>query len=82
MATDHSGELSAFNQFVTTQVATGANLTPEEAVEQWRAMHPSDADAADLHAAIQEALDDIEAGDKGMPFDDFMREFRLRNGLK
>lgn len=81
MATDNSGELNAFNQFITTQLKTGSNLTPEEAVEQWRAMHPSD-DAADLEAAIQEALDDIEAGEKGIPFDEFMREFRIRNGLK
>ena len=36
---------------------------------------------ADDVAAIQEALDDLTSGDKGMPFEDFDREFRERHHL-
>jgi hypothetical protein len=38
------------------------------------------ADDEDL-AAIQEAIDDIENGDAGIPFGEFDREFRARHGL-
>lgn len=31
--------------------------------------------------AIQKALDDIENGDAGIPFEEFAREFRARHGL-
>lgn len=81
MATDNSGELSAFHQFVGAQLETGTGLSPEEALDQWRAANPSDEDLEEIEAMVQEALDDIAAGDKGMPFEEFDREFRRRNGL-
>lgn len=81
MATDNSGELNAFHQFVGSQLETGAKLSPEEALDQWRAMHPSDEDMEEIEAMVQEALDSIAAGDKGRPFEEFDREFRRRHGF-
>lgn len=33
-------------------------------------------------AAIQEALDDMAQGDRGVPFEQFDRDFRLRHNLR
>jgi len=81
MSIDSSSDFSGFVQFAAAHLQAGTELTPEQAVEQWRAMHPSEDEAADLEAAIQESLDDMEAGEIGIPFEEFKREFRLRNGL-
>jgi hypothetical protein len=81
MATDNSGELNAFHQFIGTQLQSGAKLSPQEAVDQWRAMHPSDDDLDEIEVMVQEALDNIAAGDKGRPFEEFDLEFRRRHGL-
>ena len=32
-------------------------------------------------AAVREALDDIAKGDRGIPFDEFDRDFRKRHNL-
>jgi len=39
-----------------------------------------EAGAADL-AAIREALDDMAKGERGIPFEEFDREFRKRHNL-
>jgi len=75
-------ELREFHRFLTEKVGSDAvDLSPEEALDEWRRLHPP-ADASDEDAsAIQEALDDLAAGDRGMPFDEFDREFRQRPNL-
>lgn len=75
-------DLLHFHRFVTDKVANGEDaLTPEEALDEWRAMHPApDTREADV-AAIQEAIDDIENGDNGVPFAEFDRAFRARRQL-
>jgi hypothetical protein len=40
----------------------------------------SDAEDDDL-VAIQEAIEDMDAGDTGIPFEEFDREFRARHNL-
>jgi len=82
MATDNSGELSAFHKFVGSQLESGSNLSPQEAVDQWRAMHPSEDEMDDIEALVQEAIDDIATGDKGIPFDEVLAEIETRFGLK
>lgn len=43
---------------------------------------PDNDDAVDEElAAIQEAIDDLEAGDTGIPFEEFDRDFRARHEL-
>jgi hypothetical protein len=77
MATGIQQELSDFHQFIGEKLASGAaNLSPEEALDLWRAEHPSEEEFAETVAALKESLADMEAGDKGMPFEEFDRQFR------
>ena len=82
MATSFSNELAQFHRFVAEKLAKGeADLSPEAAVDQWRDLHPDTAALAEDLAAVKEALADMEAGDRGMPFDEFDREFRAKHNL-
>jgi len=51
------------------------NLSPEEELEERRRLHQCENEDV---AAIREALDDMRNGDRGMPFEEFDREFRKR----
>ncbi len=75
-------ELDEFHKFLGHHLRNGgARLSPEEALDEWRRLHPDhDANDEDV-AAIREALDDLANGDQGMLFEDFDREFRKRHGL-
>jgi hypothetical protein len=73
---------SDFHRFLSDKLQNGgANWSPEEAVDEWRRLHPAAHDDADEVAAIQEALADRAHGDQGIPFDKFDREFRKRYHL-
>jgi hypothetical protein len=79
MAIDPSSELSQFHQFVGAQLKQGSDLSPEEAIDLWRAENPLEA-GDDLVAAIEEALEDMRNGDRGIPHDEFMKDLRRRYG--
>lgn len=76
-------ELREFHRFLGAKLENGgADLLPEEALEQWRQLHPEPwDDEEDDVAAIQAALDDVDAGEKGMPFDEFDREMRKKYNI-
>jgi hypothetical protein len=75
-------ELRDFHRFLTDKLRTdGIELSPEEAVDEWRRLHPSAHALNEDVAAIHEALDDMAKGDSGVPFDQFDREFRKRHNL-
>jgi hypothetical protein len=77
-----SAELKDFHDFLASKLAAGdVALSPEEALDQWRGEHPSIAAFDQDVAALQEALADMEAGDRGLPIDDFDQRFRQRHGL-
>jgi hypothetical protein len=81
MPSSLENELHEFHRFLGQKLESGrADLSPEEALDEWRRGHP-DAHANDEIAAIQEALDDMVRGDKGIPFDDFDRDFRKRHNI-
>jgi hypothetical protein len=56
-------------------------LSPEEALDEWRRLHPQMQAFDEEVAAIREALDDLAKGDRGIPFDEFDRDFQKRNNL-
>jgi hypothetical protein len=74
--------LRDFHHFVGERVNNGgASLTPEEVLDEWRLLHPENETADEDGAAIQEAIDDMKNGDKGIPFAEFDRDFRSRHQL-
>jgi hypothetical protein len=80
MPTDTSDELREFHRFLTNKLsADGIDLSPEEALDEWRRLNPQTQASDENVAAIREALDDVAAGDRGIPFDEFDRDFRKRH---
>jgi hypothetical protein len=81
MATQPSEDLHEFHRFGEKVSSGEVSLSPEEVLTEWRILHPqSDSAKADL-AAIQEAIDDRENGDAGIPFAKFDRQFRSTHNL-
>lgn len=75
-------ELRAFNHFLAEKLTQGSGeISPEEALDEWRQLHPQQPDLEDNLAAIREALEDQALGDKGMPFNEFDRNFRTRHNF-
>ena len=75
-------ELDAFHRFVGEKLNNGgAAVSPEEALDEWRRLHPEAESGEEDLAAIQEALDDRAKGDEGIAFEDFDRAFRERHRL-
>ena len=71
-------ELEAFHQFATGILESAeTDITFDELVDCWKsaALRPEDVEA------VREALQDLEAGEVGQDFGEFMREFRERHGI-
>ena len=67
MSTDLKSELVGFHRFITDQLENGAaTMSPEEALDTWRAQNPAPTDYVENVAAVREALADMEAGDTGV----------------
>ena len=83
MSTQAQGELASFHQFVTIKLSeNNAGLSPEEALDMWRAEHPThEHDGVDDVTAAKEALADMAAGDVGIPLEEFDRQFRREFGI-
>ena len=82
MSTDTVEELREFHRFLTNKLsADGIDLSPEEALDEWRRLHPQTQASDEDVAALREALDDMAGGDRGIPFDEFDRDFRKRHNF-
>ena len=82
MPTEMTDELRAFHRFLTDKLgADGIDLSPEEALDEWRRLHPQTQALDEEVAALREALDDMAKGDRGIPFDEFDGDFRKRHNL-
>jgi hypothetical protein len=73
-------ELDRFHQFCLEQIQRAEiDWTWRDLLDAWRRRDPNSAEyQADL-AAIREALADRDAGDEGVPYDEFMKQFRHEN---
>ena len=71
-------ELREFHQFLGTKLENGgADMWPEEVLDEWRDLHPEPwDDEEDDVAAIQAALDDRKKGVKGISLEELDREIR------
>jgi hypothetical protein len=75
-------ELREFHGFLAEKLKNGgADLSPEEALDEWRQLHPDPEEFEDDVAAIQPALDDVANGDTGIPLEEFDREMRKQFNL-
>jgi hypothetical protein len=81
MATDQPNEAAQFHQFLGEQIDQGTNLPPEDILDAWRETHPAIVDD-DMMAAVEEALDDMDAGDIGITVEDHLKQLREQFGLK
>ncbi len=68
MSTQPIDDLRDFHRFVGDKVSNGdASLSPEDVLDEWRALHPRADELADDVAAIRGAIDNLENGDEGIP---------------
>ncbi len=82
MSTANKSDLASFQRFIAIRVEAGdSSLTPEEALDLWRAQNPTRQDVEETTAALAEALRDMDAGDHGMPLEQFDREFRSQRNI-
>lgn len=82
MQTLSQTELVSFHRFVGERVGRkDVTSSPEEVLDEWRMLNPETRDQELLIADIQEAIDDLNSGEVGIPFEDFDREFRSRRNL-
>jgi hypothetical protein len=76
MSLHSTTELARFHTFVASCLVETCNLSPEEALDLWRAENPSASERAETVLAVREALQACEAGDEGIPLDVFDRQMR------
>jgi hypothetical protein len=82
MESGMTDELGQFHCFIGEKLTNGkSNLSPEEALDEWRHLHPDPEDLAESVAAVREALADMHAGDRGRPVDEVLADIRMRLGL-
>ena len=82
MSAEVVADLREFHRFVGEKLrANGTDLSPEEALDEWRRLHPQTQAFDEEVAAIQEALGDMAKGDRGIPLDQIDRDFRKRHNL-
>lgn len=82
MATDRVNDLKAFRDFADLKLARGENgLTLDEALDLWESENQSPEERAATVHAVREALDDMRAGDTGIPARDAIGELRRKHNL-
>lgn len=83
MSIDSNAELRSFGEYIAKIVENGdESISPEDAVVRWRMQNLSPEEFDEEVAAIREALDDMEAGDKGVPWEQVLKEINAEFGLK
>jgi hypothetical protein len=82
MATERATDLRAFRDFLDAKLSNGGSeLTPEECLELWEVENESPQERAASVRAVREALDDMRAGDTGIPAREAIAELRRKHHL-
>lgn len=72
-------ELEHFHRFIGDKLsASTAGLLPEEVLAEWRTSHPLPDDLSDSVVAVEQALADMRAGDRGRPAEKVIADLRQR----
>lgn len=81
MAVTHD-DLNQFQAFAKVAIAqSGDRLTLDDLWDQWRLEHPTQEEFEEDVLAVKEAIDDMERGDRGIPFDQHIDEMRKKHNL-
>jgi hypothetical protein len=70
-------EFDAFTAFVRQRIGGASDATIDDLYDQWREARPASEDAL----AIKASLADMENGETGRPFGEFVADFRKRNRI-
>ncbi|MFI5460540.1 MAG: hypothetical protein ACHRXM_34430 [Isosphaerales bacterium] len=82
MATERSNDVRAFRSFLDEKLSNGgASLTLDECLDLWDAETQSATERDETVQAVREALDDMLAGDTGIPARDFLAQARRKYNL-
>jgi hypothetical protein len=83
MATDLvQTELEEFHAYVGERLRTAKErLSPEEVLDEWLLLHPDPQVHEENVKAIKAAIRDMEAGDRGRPAEEVLRDIRNELGL-
>lgn len=81
MSVDPALELAQFQQFIIDHLERGVSMSPEEAVDLWRASHPDSATYEEDVEAVRQALAELDAGEPGMTIEEFAAKIRDRHGI-
>jgi hypothetical protein len=82
MAADRSNDLIAFKTFVDQKLSNGeVSLTLDEALGLWDLETQTPSEREETVKALEEALDDMRAGDTGIPAREFLASARRKYNL-
>jgi hypothetical protein len=82
MATGRENDLRAFKGFIEERLPDGgASFTLDEALSLWECENQPDDERAATVRAVREALDDMRAGDAGIPASEALAELRRKHNL-
>ena len=76
-------DLERFHSFAATKLETcDEDWSLQELLDQWEIENPDPAQLHDDVLAVKAALRDLENGDRGIPFEEHIRELSARFGLE
>ncbi len=82
MATERANDLRAFKGFIDEQLSNGGtDLTLDEALARWEYENAPEEEREETIRAVREALDDMRAGDTGIPASEAIAALRRKHNL-
>jgi hypothetical protein len=79
MATERANDLRAVRDFANEQLSNGVTeLTLEQCLNLWETERQTDEEREVTIQAVREALDDMRAGDTGVPAREAIAELRRK----
>lgn len=75
-------QVEEFRSFALKQLGDGGcESTIDELYDRWRLECPTDDEVSKDVLALKASLRDMEAGERGRPFDEFSRDFKSQHGI-
>lgn len=81
MSTNPS-ELFLFRKFVAGKLRSDSKLTPEQCLQLWRAEYPTSSGYQESVKAVQQAIDEMQAGEVSIDGDELSSRLRTKYDFK